>query len=146
MVFAIGDYRSPAIEYTTPNGAKETREYAFISKYNTIPAAVSLVSLYRYRHLIDMIIKIDAFIADYPQAKARADNFDAKILGAIADRSDSYKALISITARQAMASTELTVSNTTDGQWNLSDLQMFMRDTGAGLFVPLPFDIFPFPS
>ena len=107
---------------------------------------MSLVSLYRYRHLIDMIIKIDAFIADSPQAKARADNFDAEILGAIADRSDSYKALISITARQAMASTELTVSNTTDGQWNLSDLQMFMRDTGAGLFVLLAFDISPFLS
>ena len=38
--------------------------------------------------------------------------------------------MISLSARQAMASTELTISKGSDGQWNMSDVRMYMKDTG----------------
>lgn len=48
----------------------------------------------------------------------------------IRNRSDAYKSLVILAARQTMAATGLTVSNGTDGKWNMLDIMMSMEDIG----------------
>lgn len=48
----------------------------------------------------------------------------------IRNRSDAYKNLVILAARQTMAATGLTVSNGTDGKWNMLDIMMSMEDIG----------------
>ena len=45
--------------------------------------------------------------------------------------SPQYSNLISLAARQTIGSTELTVARSTDGQWNTSDVKMFMKNVGG---------------
>lgn len=77
---------------------------------------------------------MDAFLSDYDNAKSRADDFDRRIYNATDKRSDIYKDIIALSARQTMAATELAISKGSDGQWNISDVRMFMRDVGASRF------------
>lgn len=78
---------------------------------------------------------MDTFLSDYTDAQTRADDIDKLIFSSIGDRSDNYRNLVSIAARQTMATTELTVGTGTDGQWNMSDIKMFMKDIGDSLYV-----------
>lgn len=73
---------------------------------------------------------MDAFISDYTNAKARADDLDQMIGTAVEKRSITYQNFVSLAARQTMATTEILVSQGSDGQWNLSDVKMFMKDIG----------------
>ena len=48
--------------------------------------------------------------------------------------SSQYADLVSLTARQAMAGVELTIGGS-NGNWNQSDIQMFMKETGESKYV-----------
>lgn len=73
---------------------------------------------------------MDAFLSDYSDVKVRADDVDNCIFAAIGNRSTSYRNLVSLNARQVMAATELTIDIGEDGQWNMSNIKMFMKDIG----------------
>lgn len=89
------------------------------------------------------------FVADYPNALARATALDQNVLSAAAavDSSGHYADLVSLAARQAMGGTELTIgvkSQNVPGssQWNMSDVKMFMKNVGTDGYVRyLFFDI-----
>lgn len=89
--------------------------------------------------------QIDEFLTDFPNAFTRAVQLDQKILDAANAVSPAYADLVSIATRQAFSATELTISNGTDGQWNTTDVMMFMKNIGGDatkyVFTP-PF--FPF--
>ena len=71
---------------------------------------------------------------DYSNALNRAVSLDAKILGAAAAVSTHYADLVSLAARQTMASTELTIGNSEpdgSGQPDPSDIKMFMKNIGS---------------
>lgn len=55
---------------------------------------------------------------------------DTQILKAAANISDVYTNFVSVAARQAIAGTELTITKGSDGNWNTSDVKMFMKDIG----------------
>ena len=44
--------------------------------------------------------------------------------------SDTYSNFVSLATRQAMGGTELTIAKGSDGNWNMSDVKMFMKDVG----------------
>lgn len=46
--------------------------------------------------------------------------------------SSEYADLVAFGARQAMASSDITVAKNSDGTYNTSDVKAFQRDTGIG--------------
>ncbi|KAJ7695284.1 DUF1793-domain-containing protein [Mycena olivaceomarginata] len=73
---------------------------------------------------------IDAFMTDFPAARARAIALDQKILQDAAAVSPEYADLVSLATRQAMAGIEITLSTLPDGSFNMSDVKAFMKDVG----------------
>ena len=76
---------------------------------------------------------MDAFLLDYNDATSRADTLDAKIASGTTSLtgSSALQNIISLSAPFAMGGTEITISNGTDGNWNTSDVKMFMKDLGS---------------
>ncbi|KAF7378283.1 hypothetical protein MSAN_00253700 [Mycena sanguinolenta] len=89
---------------------------------------------------------IDAFVTDFPAAKARALALDDQILQDAGAISQDYVDLISLGTRQALAGIEITLSTLQDGSFNLSDIKAFMKDVGnsqrvnpiEGIYAALP--------
>ena len=74
---------------------------------------------------------MNAFVSDYANAKNRADTLDAKIMKDASAISPEYVSLASLAARQVFGATELTIGNGTDGQFNMTDVKMFMKNVGS---------------
>ncbi|KAJ7875615.1 hypothetical protein B0H13DRAFT_1632648 [Mycena leptocephala] len=73
---------------------------------------------------------IDAFMSDFPAARARALALDQQILQDAVAVSQNYADLVSLGTRQAMAGVEITVPLMQGGSLNLSDVKAFMKDVG----------------
>ena len=73
---------------------------------------------------------MDAFLDDYENANERASALDSAVLQNATAISAQYGDLVSLAARQAFGSTEISISNGTDGNWNMSDVKIFMKDVG----------------
>ncbi|KAI0793187.1 hypothetical protein C8Q75DRAFT_749208 [Abortiporus biennis] len=115
VVWALGVVRNPSIQYTTPDNQVQNRSPYFASRgFNT-----------------DQII--DSILNDFTAASQRADALDKKILDAASTiTSDpSYASLVSLATRQVWGAVDLTISVGTDGEWNTSDVKMFMKDVGT---------------
>ena len=73
-------------------------------------------------------------LQDYPNAWNRALALDARITGDASPFSKHYADLVSLAARQTMASTELTIGNSEadgSGKPDLSDVKLFMKNMGS---------------
>ncbi|KAK7685150.1 hypothetical protein QCA50_011513 [Cerrena zonata] len=136
IVFALGVYRNPSILLTTTTSTGKTQ--------NQIRAPLFAASLGSTSDVMD------AFLPEFWYAKLRADDVDSLIFNATGNISEPYKDLLSLAARQTMASTELTIANGTDGKWNMSDIKMFMKDVGVSsrvnpvekIYASFPFFLF----
>ncbi|KAF7378318.1 hypothetical protein MSAN_00257500 [Mycena sanguinolenta] len=73
---------------------------------------------------------IDAFMVDFPKARTRALALDQKILQDARAISQNYADLVSLSARQAMAGFEITLSTFPNGSFDFSDVKAFMKDVG----------------
>ncbi|KAF8883854.1 hypothetical protein BD779DRAFT_1443529 [Infundibulicybe gibba] len=118
VVWALGVVRNPhqqnmVISYDSGDGTTQPRSSFFWTQYKTIGDAIS------------------AFVKDFPNALQRAIDLDQKIMsdasGAI---SQDYADLVSLSVRQTMGGIDITTSNGTDGQWNASDIMIFMKSVG----------------
>ncbi|KAJ6479162.1 hypothetical protein DFH09DRAFT_1215072, partial [Mycena vulgaris] len=107
VAWAVGVTRDPVLTYSNVQ-----RHAYYWSKYATIGDA------------------IDAFVEDFPSARARAIALDQKILQDAGAVSKEYADLVSLATRQAIAGVEITLSTTESGGWNFSDVQAFMKDVG----------------
>ena len=76
-------------------------------------------------------MQIDAFTADFSDAMNRAVALDQKIMDAAAQISENYVNLVSLGARQTMASLDITVLGNSDGSVDASDVKIFMKDVGT---------------
>ena len=72
-------------------------------------------------------VQIDAFLEDFDQARERAVALDEKIMSAAAQISPHYVDLVSLAARQTLASLDVTVGS----DLKLSDVKIFMKDLGT---------------
>lgn len=75
--------------------------------------------------------QVSALLEDYDTAVKRAEAFETTLLQAATAVSSNYADLVALTARQAMAGTELTVGQNSDGSFDLSDVKMFMQNVGT---------------
>ncbi|KAJ3517821.1 hypothetical protein NLJ89_g243 [Agrocybe chaxingu] len=111
IVWAIGYVRDPAIRYTVGQSTQLRRSY-FWTKYQTINDA------------------IDDFLLDFPSALSRAIELDNKVLADAAQVSSKYATVTALCLRQTFGAMDITVSKTTSGDWNESDVKIFMKDLG----------------
>lgn len=68
----------------------------------------------------------------------RAVAFDNAVIANASQISRNYSDVVSLAARQTMASLDLTVSLDSDGNVNSSDVRIFMKDIGAGTILNPP--------
>ncbi|KAK7045344.1 hypothetical protein VNI00_007593 [Paramarasmius palmivorus] len=102
VLWAIGYARAPVVRYTN---SEELQPY-WTTKYSRIDDA------------------IQAFLNDFPSAKARAESLDDRILSEARTVSPDYADLVSLSARQTFGGVETTVSPS-GSAW------MFMKDVGT---------------
>lgn len=86
-------------------------------------------------HALIICSQIAAFLADYQDASARAVNLDNALISNATSISSEYADLVSLATRQAFGGLEISVSNGTDGKWNMSDVKIFMKDIGNSRYV-----------
>ncbi|KAJ7860128.1 hypothetical protein B0H13DRAFT_1639665, partial [Mycena leptocephala] len=89
-------------------------------------------------------VKISAFLADYIAALARAQAFDAQVQADASKISADYAAVVALSIRQAFAATEITLSKTSSGAFNVTDVLVFMKgDDGNVNTVDVMFPAWP---
>ncbi|KAF8885594.1 hypothetical protein BD779DRAFT_1646537 [Infundibulicybe gibba] len=112
VVWALGLVRDPTIRYVTGDGSTQLRSSYFWTQYKTIGDAIG------------------AFIKDFPNALQRAIDLDKKITSDALLISQNYADLVSLSVRQTVGSVDITTSKGSDGQWNTSDILIFMKSVG----------------
>lgn len=77
-------------------------------------------------------VQIVDFLNDFSNASSRAQKLDRKILQDAASVSDELRDLVSIATAQVFGSTQLTIGTDALGNFNKSDVMMFMKNIGGG--------------
>ncbi|KAJ7044481.1 DUF1793-domain-containing protein [Mycena alexandri] len=113
VVFSVGHIRDPALEYIVASGGTQSRNLLFMSEFSTSAAVIS------------------SFLDDYSAALARATAFDAQVQRDAGKISADYAAVVALSIRQAFASTELTLSKTSTGAFNTTDIILFMKEISS---------------
>ncbi|EMD37369.1 hypothetical protein CERSUDRAFT_114042 [Gelatoporia subvermispora B] len=113
VVWVLAYVRDPTIGYVTPDGDSQQRHPYFVTKYTSSIDAV-----------------LDA-LANFNETSQRAQSLDNKIIQDALKISPQYADLVSLAARQVFGAIDITVSNGSDGRWNMSDTMMFMKDIGS---------------
>ncbi|KAJ6539470.1 hypothetical protein B0H19DRAFT_1213411 [Mycena capillaripes] len=113
VVFSIGHIRDPAIQYIVAGGALQSRSLYFLSQLSTAASVIS------------------SFLGDFSPALSRANTFDSKVQTDASKISADYAAVVALSIRQAFAATELTLSKTSSGAFNTSDIILFMKEISS---------------
>ncbi|KAG8881508.1 hypothetical protein FRB98_004291 [Tulasnella sp. 332] len=125
VVYTVGRVRDPAIEYLIANDATQARSSYFWSTYATVDAAIA------------------AFLPDYANAVTRANTFDVKVNSDASAISADYASIVALSIRQALGATEITISKTSAGAWNTTDIMMFLKEISSDGNVSTVDVIFP---
>ena len=67
---------------------------------------------------------------DFDTARSTADAFDQMIDGVSLSNVTGYTDLLSLGTRQIFGTLEITISKSSDGEWNRSDVMIFSKDLG----------------
>ena len=76
-------------------------------------------------------LQLTFFMDDFPRAQQAAADYDSKLLAVGSTISSNYADLLAISARQVLGSIDITLALGSDGNWNLSDTLVFMKNMGA---------------
>ncbi|KAI0327103.1 DUF1793-domain-containing protein [Cubamyces sp. BRFM 1775] len=113
VVFSVGHIRDPAIQYIIANNGRQNRSLFFWTRFSTVADAIS------------------TFLHDYANALVRANAFDAKVNSDATRISSDYASVVALSVRQGFGATEITVSRTSSGGFNTSDVLMFMKEISS---------------
>ncbi len=133
VVWAIGYTTDPAISYTSqPNSPPEMRSAYYKLQYSD---DAHLVNVFISKKSIqsNMLTQIVDFLNDFNNASSRAHQLDLKILHDAANVSTSslFGDLVYPALAAVYGSTQLTVGTDANGNFNKSDVMMFMKNTGG---------------
>ncbi|KAF7301796.1 DUF1793-domain-containing protein [Mycena indigotica] len=113
VLFSVGHIRDPAIQYIVTGGALQSRSSYFLSQFSTSDAVIS------------------SFLGDYSAALGRANTFDAKVQSDASKISADYAGVVAISIRQSLSANEITLSKTSSGAFNTSDVIVFMKEISS---------------
>ncbi|KAH9164532.1 hypothetical protein EDB89DRAFT_415428 [Lactarius sanguifluus] len=114
VVWTVGLTMDQVINYTDPLGAAPRQRSLF----------------YKTRYSDDTSLIVD-FLGDFANASSRAQKLDQKILQGAAPVSDLLGDLVSLATAQVYGSTHLTIGTDANGNYNESDVMMFMKNIGG---------------
>ncbi|KZT10711.1 uncharacterized protein LAESUDRAFT_643898 [Laetiporus sulphureus 93-53] len=113
IMWSVGYVRDPSIEYTTSTGDTQLRRPYYVTQYSTIT---------------DLI---QTFVSNFPDAQSRAESLDNELMQNASSITSQYSDLISLAARQAFGAIDITVPKGTDGNGDISDVMIFMKNMGT---------------
>ncbi|KAF8273676.1 hypothetical protein EI94DRAFT_1167505 [Lactarius quietus] len=113
VVWAVGLTMDPVINYTALSGAPQRRSLFYKTQYSD-----------------DTSLIVD-FLNNFANASSRAQQLDEKILQGAAPVSDLLGDLVSLATAQVYGSTQLTIGTDSNGNYNTSDVMMFMKNIGG---------------
>ncbi|KAI0267487.1 hypothetical protein BC834DRAFT_822335, partial [Gloeopeniophorella convolvens] len=113
VVWSVGYTTDPAINYTDIPGSTQQRSLFFRSQYADDKSLIA------------------DFLDDFTNATSRAQNLDSKIQHDATSISPQYWDLLSIASAQVYGSTQLTIGTDSKGNFNTSDVMMFMKNVGG---------------
>jgi hypothetical protein len=133
LVWTIGYTTDPAINYTDPSGNPMTKRSPYYkSQYSDDEPLVSvgfhLAMMWAMSH---NHLQIVDFLNDYTNASSRAQQLDTKILKDAASVPGPLGDLVSLAIAQVYGSTQLTIGTDALGNFNKSDVMMFMKNIGG---------------
>ncbi len=79
---------------------------------------------------LPLFVQISAFLSDFSGALGRSLTFDNNVLSAASAISPEYTGILSLVTRQIFASMDITIPSASPGQFNNSDVKIFMKDIG----------------
>lgn len=68
---------------------------------------------------------------DFPRAQQAASDYDSKLHNAGLAISSKYVDLLALSARQVLGTIDITITRGDDGNWNFTDVLVFMKNMGA---------------
>ena len=86
---------------------------------------------YRGDHISNIKFQIVDFLNDFNDASSRAQQLDHGILQDAASVSNLLGDLVSLAIAQVYGSTQLTIGTDASGNFNNSDVMMFMKNIGG---------------
>ncbi|KAH9021641.1 hypothetical protein EDB84DRAFT_1580790 [Lactarius hengduanensis] len=114
VVWTVGLTMDPAINYTDISGGTPQQRSLF----------------YKTQYSDDTSLIVD-FLGDFVNASSRAQKLDQKILQGAAPVSNLLGDLVSLATAQVYGSTQLTIGTDASGNYNESDVMMFMKNIGG---------------
>lgn len=116
---------------------------ACISGASTLAYSPRLVSLSSSAFTLSdfctlRLSKIAAFLPDYPNALKRAEALDTKVQKDASAISDDYAAIVALSIRQTLGMCDITVSKDPEGNWDKSDIMVFMKGGSAFILQAFP--------
>ena len=134
VVWAVGYTTDSAVNYTDLSGAPPiSRRPYYKTKYSTDEALASIDDISCGYHMSNIIShwQIVDFLTDFNSAFSRAQQLDHEILQNAASVSNMLGDLVSLAIAQVYGSTQLTIGNDSSGNFNNSDVMMFMKNLGG---------------
>ncbi|KAI9433017.1 hypothetical protein H4582DRAFT_2188442 [Lactarius indigo] len=113
VVWTVGLTMDPVINYTDISGSTQQRSLFYKTQYSD-----------------DASLIVD-FLGDFANASSRAQKLDQEIFQAAAPVSDLLGDLVSLSTAQVFGSTHLTIGTDANGNYNESDVMMFMKNIGG---------------
>lgn len=74
--------------------------------------------------------KVSFVLDDFDTARSFAETFDEIIRNVTLSHITGYTDLLALVSRQIFGTLEITVSKSSDGTWNQSDIMIFSKDMG----------------
>ena len=134
VVWMIGYTTDPAISYTDLSGGPPTqRSLYYKSQY---PAGDGALVSDGFSWKVDVFnshTQVVDFLNDFTNASSRAQLLDKKILQDATSVSNPLGDLVSHAIAQVYGSTQLTIGTDALGNFNESDVMMFMKNTGGSV-------------
>ena len=132
VVWSVGYTTDPAVNYTDLSGAPPaSRRLYYKTQYSTDEALASIDSISWEDDVSNIIVQIADFLIDFSNASSRAQQLDNKILQDAASVSNLLGDLVSLSIAQVYGSTQLTIGTDALGNFNNSDVMMFMKNIGG---------------
>ncbi|KLO17752.1 DUF1793-domain-containing protein [Schizopora paradoxa] len=114
VIWGIGVVRNQSVQYLGSDATTKQRSAYYWANFTT---AVDVAEF---------------FLNDFDRAVSAANEMDAKILSDAGGQNiPQFANLLSLSLRQAMASSEITISKDSSGNWNTSDVMTFMKNMGS---------------
>ena len=135
-LFTVGHFRDPGWYVQRPFLCLLGADKSFLSSFTATNSTMPNRSLYFMSQYPSLESSLSFFHSDFASVSAMSASFDAQVQADAASVvSAHYADLCAITARQVFSGMEITIGNTISGEYNTSDIMIFMKEIATSNYV-----------